>query len=73
MRNEFELRHFTVTGSGQFPMDMLRYDNCWPYTSEDAVNMTEHGRRSIHLVTRYRGAPTAGRWASFAWKCVDGH
>lgn len=27
---------FTVKGSGQFPLDMLRYDQCWPTGTDDA-------------------------------------
>ena len=27
---------------GKFPLDMLRYDNCWPYTPADVVGMTTH-------------------------------
>ena len=26
---------FTVEGTGMFPVDMLRYDNCWPRTEQD--------------------------------------
>lgn len=27
---------FTVTGCGDFPLDMLRYDRCSPFSSQDA-------------------------------------
>ncbi|KPK66576.1 MAG: hypothetical protein AMS21_02120 [Gemmatimonas sp. SG8_38_2] len=30
---------FTVTGRGQFPTDMLRYDQCYPFGPDDAVNL----------------------------------
>ena len=61
---------FTVTGTGQFPTDMLRYDQCWPATSEDAVLMCPHRpsptvARSVRL--RTHGSVTAARWASFGW------
>ena len=32
---------FTVEGTYPFPVDMLRYDACWPATSEDAVQLAE--------------------------------
>jgi hypothetical protein len=31
---------FTVTGVGAFPMDMLRYDRCFPDRSQDAMNIS---------------------------------
>lgn len=31
------LRHFTVRGRGEFPLDMLRYDSCWPRSGEDVM------------------------------------
>jgi hypothetical protein len=32
---------YRVTGIGQFPIDMLRYDCAWPSTSEDAGRISE--------------------------------
>ena len=32
---------YTVTGRGQFPIDMLRYDCAWPLTGDDAAHITE--------------------------------
>ena len=34
--------HFEVTGRGEFPWDMLRYDSCWPQTSDDVAKITPH-------------------------------
>jgi len=63
---------YYVTGRGQFPYDMLRYDACWPVTSADAVKLdtgpsSGYGftLRSI-LMHSYR-APTVDRWTSFLW------
>lgn len=61
---------YYVTGSGEFPWDMLRYDHAWPATSEDAVKLAPFGdakreRRSIRI--RSLSEPTIGRWASFMW------
>lgn len=64
---------FTVTGSGDFPADMLRYDMCWPYRSEDSsrIQATTFAprpeRRSIVMQTYAARAPTTGRWHSFGW------
>lgn len=68
---------FTVIGSGPFPADMLRYDECWPATADDAhkVGMETTGYRAkqshrrVTLVTGKHGSPS-GRWASFGWAIV---
>lgn len=68
-------RHcFTVTGAGSFPVDMLRYDCCWPYRGEDAARMEHHvrERRRIVLQTDSPLPPTAPRWESFNWRVVPG-
>ena len=77
-----KITHFTVEGRGEFPLDMLRYDQCWPRGPEDAAKMEasyaselldvvkDHGlgRRTIDLATIIRpGYPTVDRWASFGW------
>ena len=65
---------YVVTGTGQFPYDMLRYDAAWPVSSQDAFNIgvgfhdpqeAYRGRRSIKLRS-YR-QPTIDRWSSFTW------
>lgn len=35
---------FTVEGTYPFPADMLRYDACYPATTDDAVQMAESFR-----------------------------
>lgn len=63
---------FTVTGHGPFPFDMLRYDKCYPDTSEDVVKMDKPtprlglDPRSVNMSST-AGAPTAERWSSFGW------
>jgi hypothetical protein len=67
---------FTVTGTGTFPYDMLRYDSCWPQCSADAHKLgcvycnREDGqadsRRTVMLKSAH--APTHRRWESFGWK-----
>ena len=71
---------FTVEGRGEFPLDMLRYDRCFPRTGEDAEMMLtppDHLRspRQVTLVALAREnrywQPTEGRWLSFRWAVVD--
>ena len=61
---------FTVTGSGAFPFDMLRYDACFPVYEGEARSMGHGGVRSIRLThtdERRDWEPTEGRWQSFGW------
>jgi hypothetical protein len=65
---------FKVQGRGAFPFDMLRYDQCFPVSSDDAFLMSgDHSAevRTIELgrytKEKQNGAPTAARWASFVW------
>lgn len=64
---------FIVEGSGQFPTDMLRYDECWPIDSISANNMAADwgaGKRIVHLRTINPNGPNAQRWESFTWKVI---
>jgi hypothetical protein len=65
------IRHFYVRGRGSFPLDMLRYDSCWPATSEDVAKIESDVRepRTIKLMTagNPHAVPTVGRWSSFLW------
>ena len=67
---------FTVVGRGKFPMDMLRYDECYPRTGADAENIAPVDRpvaREVVLNTvqdRKHWQPTVGRWQSFGWSVV---
>lgn len=68
---------FTVIGRGKFPIDMLRYDSCWPAKSEDARTITatfdeprdprETFEIGLMQAAGY-GEPTVARWDSFGWK-----
>ena len=73
---------FTVRGSGEFPLDMLRYDNCvaatpedqqkidWKYGDDHPEGTGVHYRREVKLISTFNSKherPTAGRWASFTW------
>lgn len=72
---------FTVEGTYPFPVDMLRYDACYPLTSHDAVQMaamiqfprradSKDRPRQVTLRTHAYGRPTVGRWESFGWHVV---
>jgi hypothetical protein len=72
---------FEVTGRGPFPIDMLRYDACWPVRGEDVMRIepgpqSHQGTRTVRLVrcARSGNGPTVGRWGSFGWTVtsVDG-
>ena len=62
---------FTVQGSKDFPLDMLRYDACYPATSEDAINLAAKDSRKVTLISTMITDPTAGRWNSFGWQVTD--
>jgi hypothetical protein len=62
---------YIVTGRGEFPWDMLRYDACWPATSTDVAKMTGEfdWRMPRSVVMRSYSKPTIDRWSSFNWSC----
>lgn len=69
-----KLVEFTVLGRGEFPLDMLRYDQCWP--KRESVDVIAIGRtfdrrhaRDAHDITLVGlRQPTAARWKSFGWE-----
>lgn len=52
---------YYVSGRRQFPVDMLRYDACWPVDGD----ILDEGFRSIKV--RSYCPPTPSRWESFGW------
>jgi hypothetical protein len=60
---------FAVEGEGDFPIDMLRYDKCWPATERDSHVIAYKNRRTVEL--RSLTGSTDRRWASFGWRVVD--
>jgi hypothetical protein len=65
---------YYVSGTGEFPFDMLRYDCCWPATSDDALAMAsrsydnpERMRGLVSIRVRSFFPPTIARWSSFGW------
>lgn len=62
---------FTVQGGGEFPLDMLRRDECWPINGDEVKNLVGTGRRVINLESVARHGPTIERWESFGWKIIN--
>lgn len=77
---------FTVSGRGQFPIDMLRYDTCFPVNPESVSVIydccSNHDLNALHntepvkvRLARYVDSkvtqPTIDRWRSFGWNVLD--
>ncbi len=76
MKPKYNRYDFLVTGQGIFPIDMLRYDHCWPHGQEDAakIDITLGSNRSREQRSvKITGVmyPTAERWQSFGWSVSD--
>ena len=60
---------YVVTGMGDFPVDTLHFDQCWPATGDDAAKIVEPASlgepRSILMRSHQR--PETDRWSSFGW------
>lgn len=67
---------FSVVGSGEFPLDMLRYDGVYPLTEGDAnLIRKEEERRTVWLVKPdgdMHWIPNIKRWKSFGWTFLEG-
>lgn len=70
---------FRVAGHFQFPLDMLRYDSCWPASQEDVCKLSRKaegildlGVELLHADRTRAWKPTDGRWQSFGWRVVPG-
>jgi hypothetical protein len=65
----------TVSGGGEFPVDMLRRDECYPNGESDSYAIQHMSDfRTIVLFKASSNpwwTPTGGRWESFGWK-VEG-
>lgn len=79
MAKQMRITEFVVEGTGVFPVDMLRYNNCYPADggSVEAIN-TSLGSwispkvRDYSVTLRHRDvyagwSPTSERWATFGW------
>ena len=68
---------FTVTGPYRFPIDMLRYDCCYPQQQIDTAAIEKSllrerpGPFKVTLASQIIYNPTKDRWASFGWTVTD--
>ena len=70
---------FIVAGTGPFPVDMLRFDQCWPQSGADAAAIAldtrdmhaRESRRCVTLCTGRRFGATIRRWESFGWRVIS--
>ena len=76
-RNKTYAFRFAVEGRGAFPLDMLRYDRCFPRSETDANIAQDHENirtvRKVELTALERPSywqPCEGRWESFGWRVV---
>ena len=64
-----------ITGRGEFPIDMLRYDRCHPASSEDcdkiARSFTGFGEWTVTVAKDSRRSWTVARWSSFGVKLEE--
>lgn len=83
MRRFVEFITFTVQGRGPFPVDMLRYDECWPIDADSVSTIaaaspgalsqsdpSHLARRRVRLTTIRPDGPSVGRWDSFGWRML---
>lgn len=70
----------TVKGKGYFPVDMLRYDQCWPTNEDDVMNIVttfcpnltqDDLERSYEVSVCTFGGFNKRRWRSFGWIIID--
>lgn len=62
---------YTVSGEGDFPIDMLRYDASWPYQEADSRRIARQGELSLQVINlRSNKLPHPERWASFGWSVL---
>jgi hypothetical protein len=75
------LHEATVRGRGNFPVDMLRYDSCYPKSESDSFvilrTLNEDLRERVEVVIMKladHALPssvwTEARWESFGWEII---
>jgi len=70
------IHSFVVEGRGEFPVDMLRYDQCYPADESQArqlLRLREQPTEMVTVMLIHRSdtkywKPTEGRWQSFLWR-----
>lgn len=62
-----------VEGSGDVPIDMLRYDACMPHEEKDSHRFERTDERRRLVLVRRSVSETPGnadRWRSFGWRIL---
>lgn len=57
MSNKKITTTLTISGMGEFPLDMLRYDACWPLCSDDAELIGLSQIREFRAEAKKSGKP----------------
>lgn len=70
------LTQFTVSGNSRFPMDMLRYDKCWPADTTSALGILRTAAEDEYetftfVMHTWSVGITPDRWRSFGWTVTD--
>lgn len=75
------MKYAVVQGRGSFPVDMLRYDSCYPNSERDSsliegtlrdyMSKNRPERWSICIRSAGENPWTVGRWESFGCKIHD--
>ena len=61
---------FRVQGFGYFPVDMFRYDRCWPDSGADSDSVEramKPGAAKTTITLCGLRPPTTDQWESFFW------
>ena len=65
---------YVVSGEGEFPVDMLRYDQSTPNSESDSqlIGHTDRHREvALTCITEIKyWLPAWGRWDSFGWNVI---
>jgi hypothetical protein len=79
MAQKMFVHKITVTGDFHFPIDMLRYDQCFPDSESDSgrihrtLQLGGSNEKEVITLVHYGQKswfPTRARWESFGWKVL---
>lgn len=70
-----KLQYYQVEGKDRFPVDMLRYDECWPMSLDDSGKISNPPALNYKITlcrhaTSLRRMPEIKRWRSFGWTVI---
>ena len=67
---------FIVQGKGHFPIDMLRYDQCFPVyeADEPKISNNTYLRERVRIEVKTNSMSiTPDRWSSFGWNIIEAY